>query len=85
MSFSKETRVKEIVLAQPEARRVLEEAGVDYCCGGGKSLQEACLNAGVSAEEILRRLRANSEQVAPADANWASASGLSERGIDESW
>jgi len=34
--------VKDIALSHPAARRVLEEAPVDYCCGGGRSLQKAC-------------------------------------------
>ena len=74
MNFSTETRVNEIALSNPGARRVLEDAGVDYCCGGGKSLQDACLHAGVTADEILTRLRQNSELAGPADAEWTSAS-----------
>jgi len=42
-------------------------------CGGGESLQEACLHAGVSAEEILKRLHENSQRVSPAEGNWTSA------------
>ncbi len=74
MTFSNATKVKEIVLSNPGARSILEDAGVDYCCGGGKSLQEACLHADVPTEEILDRLRRNSEQVNPDEANWTSAS-----------
>ncbi len=73
MNFNSETKVKEIVLSNPGARRILEEAGVDYCCGGGKSLHDACAHSDVSAEEILKRLRENKEQVGPADTNWTSA------------
>jgi regulator of cell morphogenesis and NO signaling len=74
MNFSPETRVNEIALSNPGARRVLEDAGVDYCRGGGKSLQDACLHAGVTADEILKRLRQNSELAGPADAEWTNAS-----------
>jgi regulator of cell morphogenesis and NO signaling len=73
MNFSSETRVNEIALANPAARRILEDAGVDYCCGGGKSLQEACLHANVPATEILKRLRQNSEVVGPEDTTWTTA------------
>lgn len=73
MNVSGETKVREIVLSNPAATRVLEAAGVDYCCGGNKSLHDACLHANVSSEEILKRLRENSEQVSPADTNWVSA------------
>ena len=73
MIFSNETRVKDIVLANPEARQILEDAGVDYCCGGGKSLQDACAHADVSSEEILKRLRENSKLVRPDEKAWTSA------------
>ncbi len=73
MNFSTETRVNEIALSNPGARRVLEDAGVDYCCGGGKSLLDACSHAGVTADEILKRLRQNSELAGPADAEWTNA------------
>jgi regulator of cell morphogenesis and NO signaling len=74
MNFSTETRVNEIALSNPRARRVLEDAGVDYCCGGGKSLQDACLHAGVTADQILQRLRQNSELAGPEDTEWTNAS-----------
>ncbi|MGB8660088.1 MAG: iron-sulfur cluster repair di-iron protein [Candidatus Acidiferrum sp.] len=74
MNFSNETRVNEIALSNPGARRVLEDAGVDYCCGGGKSLQDACLHAGVTAGQILLRLQQNSELAGPEDTEWTSAS-----------
>ncbi|HLJ26511.1 MAG TPA: iron-sulfur cluster repair di-iron protein [Candidatus Angelobacter sp.] len=74
MSFTNETKMKDIALSSPAGRRVLEDAGLDYCCGGGKSLHEACLHADVSAEDILKRLRENSKDITPDDANWTSAS-----------
>jgi regulator of cell morphogenesis and NO signaling len=73
MNFNDETKVKDIALSNPAARQILEDAGLDYCCGGGKSLHEACLHADVPAEEILKRLRENSKHVSPDEANWASA------------
>jgi regulator of cell morphogenesis and NO signaling len=73
MSFNNETALKEIAASSPAAARVLEEAGVDYCCGGNHSLEEGCAGTGVAAEEILARLRANTEQARPEDADWRSA------------
>jgi regulator of cell morphogenesis and NO signaling len=73
MNFGNETKVKDIALANPEARKVLEDAGVDYCCGGERSLHEACLHTDVPAEEILNRLRENSGNVTPDEENWTSA------------
>ena len=73
MAFSSESKVNEIALSNPRARHILEDAGIDYCCGGGKSLGDACLGADVPAEEILRRLDQNGERVAPDEAQWISA------------
>jgi regulator of cell morphogenesis and NO signaling len=73
MNFNDGTKVKDIALSNPAARQILEDAGLDYCCGGGKSLHEACLHADVPAEEILNRLRENSKHVSPDEANWTSA------------
>jgi regulator of cell morphogenesis and NO signaling len=74
MSFTGTTRVKEIATANPRAKRVLEDAGVDYCCGGEKSLHDACMHTNVSPEEILKRLQENSKLAGPDEANWAAAS-----------
>jgi len=73
MSFTASTKVGEIASASSGAKRVLEAAGVDYCCGGAKPLGEACANSGVSAEEILKRLQENTKQAGSNETNWAAA------------
>jgi regulator of cell morphogenesis and NO signaling len=73
MNFNSQTKVKDIALSNPGARQILEDAGLDYCCGGGKSLHEACGHADVPAEEILKRLRENREQVSAGETAWVSA------------
>jgi regulator of cell morphogenesis and NO signaling len=73
MDFNSETKMKDIALSNPTARQVLEDAGLDYCCGGGKSLHDACLHANVSSEEILSRLRENAKEAGPGDLNWMVA------------
>ena len=73
MGFTSETKVKDIALSNPAAKQVLEDAGLDYCCSGGKSLHEACLHTDVPAEEILKRLHENSKDINPDEANWIAA------------
>ena len=73
MDFNNATKLKDIALSNPAARQALEDAGLDYCCGGGKSLHEACLHANVSSEEILDRLRENVKDTGPDDLNWMAA------------
>ncbi len=48
--------VREVAVELPEATRVFEKLGIDYCCGGGKALQEACLAAGVPTEKVVALL-----------------------------
>jgi|SRR5690348_7719708 len=73
MRFTTGSKVKDIAISDQRARQVLEDAGVDYCCGGGKSLHDACSGAGVPADEILERLRKNSGELNADAANWTSA------------
>ena len=73
MNPSGETSVKDIALSNSGARHILEDAGIDYCCGGGKSLQEACSKANVPAEQLLWRLSQNSQESLPEELQWTSA------------
>ncbi|HJN90808.1 MAG TPA: DUF542 domain-containing protein, partial [Verrucomicrobiota bacterium] len=36
-----------IVAGCPALARVFEDAGIDYCCGGKKTLNEACREQGL--------------------------------------
>ncbi|MBZ5523497.1 MAG: iron-sulfur cluster repair di-iron protein [Acidobacteriia bacterium] len=57
--------VREVVLEYPQATRVFENLGIDYCCGGQKSLQEACAARNLAVDEVLASLAAQAEQPAP--------------------
>lgn len=73
MNVTGDKKLGEIAAENPSATRVFEEVGLDYCCGGHKSLHDACAHAGVSEEEILQRLRENKASVEESDRNWMSA------------
>src|SRR5215216_4744889 len=57
--------VRELTLEVPGATRIFENLGIDYCCGGGKSLEDACLARDLSTHEVLRQLEEEGEK--PAD------------------
>ena len=80
MNFNPETRMKQIVVENPGAARVFEEVGVDFCCGGDKSLKDACAHADVSLEEVLGRLRDNKTAIGARGVNWVNSplSGLTQ-------
>ncbi len=42
MKFHPEQTTREVAIQHPEAIPVLESLGIDYCCGGSKTLGESC-------------------------------------------
>ena len=48
--------VREIAVEMPQATRVFEKLGIDYCCGGSKSLEQACSGANVRVSEVMQSL-----------------------------
>ena len=46
----------ELVNQVPGSARILESYGLDYCCGGRRSLREACSAQCVSVDEVLTAL-----------------------------
>ena len=45
--------IAELAIAMPHAIPVLERLGIDYCCHGKQSVQQACATAGVTTDELL--------------------------------
>lgn len=56
MSVTTEKTVRELALENPAATRVFEKLGIDYCCGGGQPLEQACRAAKVPIEQVLDAL-----------------------------
>ena len=54
--LSLNTTVRDIALEQPQATRVFEKLKIDYCCGGDKTVGEACASAGVEIASLERML-----------------------------
>ncbi len=62
MSMSTARTVREMALENPEATRIFEKVGIDYCCGGSKSLEEACAAANLSVDEVIDSLELAEEE-----------------------
>jgi regulator of cell morphogenesis and NO signaling len=45
--------IADLVLNVPKAIPVLERLGIDYCCHGTQSIQQACSSASITSEELL--------------------------------
>ena len=48
--------VRDLAVEIPGATRVFENMGIDYCCGGKRSLSDACAAVGISLEEVEKSL-----------------------------
>lgn len=51
-----ETTINDLVQSKPDSLPLLTEFGIDTCCGGGSSLREAALEAGVDPEQVVAAL-----------------------------
>ncbi len=56
MSVTTERTVRELALENPAATRVFEKLGIDYCCGGNQSLEQACRAANLAVDQVLDSL-----------------------------
>lgn len=54
--LSLNTAVGQWVAAHPQTSRTFEAARIDYCCGGGKSLEQACRDRQLNPQDILAQL-----------------------------
>jgi regulator of cell morphogenesis and NO signaling len=72
MSVKTEKTVRELALEEPGAARVFEKLGIDYCCGGKQTLEQACRAASLPVGEVLDALEAahRSEPASPKESNW---------------
>lgn len=63
-----EQTVGDIAIGNPSTIRVFENLGIDYCCGGKRTLSEACTRANVALESAIHLL---DQAVQPHAANGA--------------
>jgi regulator of cell morphogenesis and NO signaling len=76
MNLTTEKTVREIALESPATTRALEKLGIDYCCGGNQTLDQACRTANISIDEVLKALDdvQAGYQPGPSDHDWQTDS-----------
>ena len=52
MNISDTTTVRDLAAGIPGATRVFESFGIDYCCGGHRTLVDACREASLQVEDL---------------------------------
>lgn len=73
MKMTYETTVRDIAIAVPASVRVFEKYQIDFCCNGRRTLHAACLEAGISPEDLLAEITAaGARDAAPAE-DWSTA------------
>jgi regulator of cell morphogenesis and NO signaling len=72
MTMTAERTVRELALENTTATRVFEKLGIDYCCGGNKSLGDACRASNLSVDQVIDSLEMAEEaaHAARKDRNW---------------
>lgn len=70
MNVATEKTVRELALENPAATRIFEQLGIDYCCGGNKSLEEACHNANLNIDAVLESLEKANQSTPAAPRDW---------------
>jgi len=75
MNMTAEKTVRELALENTTATRVFEKLGIDYCCGGNKSLEEACRTSNLLIDQVIDSLEMaeQAEHAAQKDRNWQTA------------
>lgn len=66
--------VREITQAQPTSISVFETFGIEYCCGGGKALAEACAAKDVDVDAVIAALEAASRNKSAEMKDWTRES-----------
>ena len=56
MNITPDLSVKEVVGFNFKTAPIFQSHNIDYCCGGNKSISEACSEAGIDTEQIIKEL-----------------------------
>lgn len=73
--FSKSMQVGQMVAQYPLCACVLEQYGIDYCCGGKITLEQACRKKGLNIMEVLTELAKAAQKDQPTvEPDWTRTS-----------
>ena len=71
MTVAIDKTVRELTVENPASARVFEKLGIDYCCGGNRSLREACRSANLNLGQVLDSLeKAEATPVTQKNRDW---------------
>jgi regulator of cell morphogenesis and NO signaling len=77
MEITERSNVGEVVRFNFRTATVFQANNIDYCCGGNKSIAEACIEAGADSGKLLSELRNMAESADP-DSEYINGLSLTE-------
>ncbi|MGB9620179.1 MAG: DUF542 domain-containing protein, partial [Armatimonadota bacterium] len=63
-----------IAIEMPASIPVLEKFGLDYCCAGHRSFEQACRERGLSPEAVAAEIQAAVQRAPEPERDWSLAS-----------
>lgn len=60
MTVSITNTVRDLAVGIPGATRIFEQMGIDYCCGGGRTLADACNRFSIPIDQVVTELESAS-------------------------
>lgn len=74
MTVSITNTVRDLAVGIPGATRIFEQLGIDYCCGGGRTLADACNRFRVPIDQVVSELESAIQSKEVGSQNWQSES-----------
>ncbi len=62
MQIQKENKIGDVVAGNFHTAKVFEKLGLDFCCGGKKTINDACLEKGLDPVAVLEQLSKTGER-----------------------
>ncbi|GJM45600.1 MAG: iron-sulfur cluster repair protein YtfE [Gemmatimonadota bacterium] len=72
-TITRDTRVGQLAARHPLATRVFARHGIDFCCGGGRALQEVCQEKGLDPGAVLEEIQAELASSTVPEERWDEA------------
>lgn len=73
MTIHVDQTVGELAAQSLAATRVFEDHGIDFCCGGGKPIGEACREKSLDPQAVLGEIEAAMRSAEPGAEDWNTA------------
>jgi regulator of cell morphogenesis and NO signaling len=70
MVIDKERTIGDLAVAHPLATRVFARHGIDFCCGGGKPLREACQSRNLDPDAVVEEIEKELSGSADSGRRW---------------